>query len=168
MISALLVGSGGGAACAGGGAGGGAGAAAGFISAAGGGTGAGAGWDESEGSVCKGCNGPILIVSTGSWAWASKETMTSAEIRMTNECQNPNDEGVSKPWGGAVSSCFVIRDSFVILNSSFVIRHFAHSAHGLRHSLESSFEAAALSAMVSVFGSHLKPVLPLRSATLAR
>lgn len=117
MIRALLVGSGGGAACAGGGAG----AAAGFISAAGGGTGAGAGWDESEGSVCKGCNGPILIVSTGSWAWASKETMTSAEIRMTKECQNPNDEGVPKPRGGAVSSCFVIRDSFVILNLSFVI-----------------------------------------------
>ena len=110
MIRALLVGSGGGAACAGGGAG----VAAGFISAAGGSTGTGAVWDESEGSVCNGCNGPILIVSAESWAFAA-----ASRQAMTKECRNPNVAGLPEPWGGAESSCFVIRDSFVILNSSF-------------------------------------------------
>ena len=43
-----------------------------------------------------------------------------------------------------------------------------HSVQGLRHSLESSFDAAAFSAMVSVFGSHFSEVLPLRRAMFAR
>jgi hypothetical protein len=86
---------------------------AGFISAAGVVTGGGVGWDESEGSVCSGLSGPILIVSAASWEYAaaSRQAMTNVEIGMTNECRNPNDEGVAKPWVEPVSSCFVIRDS---------------------------------------------------------
>lgn len=149
MVIELLLGRGGGAA--GGGTAG--GEASGWI--AGGAAGAVSGalvWGTtgtagpSEGRVSKGWSGPILIVSCACMPagarnpWARMIDRTALHQRANSECLN-------------MRRCGMTLDQ---------------STHGLRHSLESSLEAAALSAIVSVCGSHFKPVLPLRRAMLAR
>lgn len=123
-----------------------AGAAAGFSVL--GSTGAG---EPSEGKVSKGFIPPILMVSCACMPAGARAPSARMTVRKAlHQLDDRNGFGMLRCW------------------KMEEVKTLDQSTHGLRHSLASRPEAAALSAMVSDFGSHFKPVLPLRRAMLAR
>ncbi len=123
-----------------------AGGAAGFSVV--GNTGAG---EPREGKVSKGLIRPILMVSCACMPAGARAPCARMTVRMAlHQLDDRNGFGILRCWK---------MEEVKTLNQR---------AQGLRHSLESNLEAEALSAMVSDFGSHFKPVLPLRRAMFAR
>lgn len=106
-------------------------------------TGAG---EPSEGKVSKGFSPPILMVSCACMPAGTPAHRTSMIVMIMLHRID-------------VRKCFGMRRCEEMQDQS---------TQGLRHSLESRADAAALPAMVSVFGSHFRPVLPLRRAMFAR